>query len=555
MTIHRQKNIISTINKTFPFWGYGFNVFDWRSAVFINSEQAKRLSKIIKLRYNLVITVNRLLIFSLLLPINIFAQQPQPPKPPTFEPIKTGHYYTTVPNHQDNTYQKPQKTVPLGATAQDIINKTHGQGPIYTPNMTPQQRQQANMRYIQQQMANDPAYQLPNKSNTFSQNFNRSQQQKVAEILNEIHPTTNNNRNNAGYYKSPQFKQLTKPYTEALQQLKQQLTNNNISVRNAYYTIENAYGNPYLNKNEFNDLIKQSVEFIKIWLTQNGYSLKDNEALHYGIQKFIGEKLTITIDNPDMVSTPKKTTHLPFFYDYEDFKGEKDFRNYFLTKSLATGSGQCNSLPALYLSLAEGLGAKTYLSFAPQHSFIKYPDNQGNIHSYEPTSNWKISDKWYQDNMFISPKAKANGIYLDTLNSQQVVANSMLDLAFGYMTKYGAADETFIKDCINSSMQYFPKKNNIYAYFVYSSLLARQLEQTLYENNITDLKDVNKVPRAELLYNALLKNEETIKRLGYQDMPEELYQELMQQHEFKGKKQQEQQISGKQKRNLFITTF
>ena len=275
MTIHRQKNIISTINKTFPFWGYGFNVFDWRSAVFINSEQAKRLSKIIKLRYNLVITVNRLLIFSLLLPINIFAQQPQPPKPPTFEPIKTGHYYTTVPNHQDNTYQKPQKTVPLGATAQDIINKTHGQGPIYTPNMTPQQRQQANMRYIQQQMANDPAYQLPNKSNTFSQNFNRSQQQKVAEILNEIHPTTNNNRNNAGYYKSPQFKQLTKPYTEALQQLKQQLTNNNISVRNAYYTIENAYGNPYLNKNEFNDLIKQSVEFIKIWLTQNGYSLKD----------------------------------------------------------------------------------------------------------------------------------------------------------------------------------------------------------------------------------------------------------------------------------------
>ncbi len=302
-------------------------------------------------------------------------------------------------------------------------------------------------------------------------------------------------------------------------------------------------------------MVKQSVEFIKEWLTQNRFKLNDNDALHYGIQKFMSEELTISVNSMDNVSSSKKKTHLPFFYDYEDFKGEQDFRNYFITKSLATGSGQCNSLPALYLSLAEGLGAKTYLSFAPQHSFVKYPDNKGNIHSYEPTSNWKISDKWYEDNMFISPKAKANGIYLDTLNSQQVVANCMLDLAFGYMTKYGAADGVFINDCINTAIQYFPKKNNIYPYFVYSSLLARQLENTLNQNNITDLKDIDKIPMAKQLYNALLKNEEIIKQLGYQDMPEELYQQLMQQHEFKGKQQQEQQISGKEKRDLFITTF
>ena len=29
------------------------------------------------------------------------------------------------------------------------------------------------------------------------------------------------------------------------------------------------------------------------------------------------------------------------------------------------------------------------------HSFIKFPDNNGNIHNYEPTSHFEISDQWY----------------------------------------------------------------------------------------------------------------------------------------------------------------
>ena len=35
---------------------------------------------------------------------------------------------------------------------------------------------------------------------------------------------------------------------------------------------------------------------------------------------------------------------------------------------------------------------KTYLSYAPLHSFIKFPDNGGGIHNYEPTSHFEISD-------------------------------------------------------------------------------------------------------------------------------------------------------------------
>ena len=131
----------------------------------------------------------------------------------------------------------------------------------------------------------------------------------------------------------------------------------------------------------------------------------------------------------------------------------------------------------------------------------------------------------------------------------------MIDLASGYLKKYGAANGEFVNNCIVNAMQYFPKQNNINAYFVYSSLLARQLEMQLAQNNIKDLKDINKSPEAVKLYNALLKNEEVIKQLGYQDTPEPLYEEMMQQQEFKGKKQQENNVSGKEKRNLFVKTY
>ena len=154
--------------------------------------------------------------------------------------------------------------------------------------------------------------------------------------------------------------------------------------------------------------------------------------------------------------------------------------------------------------------------------------------------------------MFVSPQAVKSGIYLDTLNRKQVVANCILDLALGYLQKFGAADGEFVKECVNTSMNYFPQNNNIEAYFIYSSLLSRQLERILNQNNITDLKDIHKLPEAEKLYQALMRNENIIKNLGYQDMPEKRYEELMQQHEFKGKEQEAKNISGKEKRNLFI---
>ena len=381
------------------------------------------------------------------------------------------------------------------------------------------------------------------------------QHQELLQILKEINTDNKINRIDPSYNKSNAFTNDSKNFINAFNTLNDMLTGKKtLSVSKAYFTIESAYGNTYLSEKEYNNTLAQSAKFIKEWLKQNGYNPLKNEDLQYGLQKFMRDTLTVTIKQLDK-NKSTTTTHLPFSYDYEDFKGEQDYRNYFITKCLATGTGQCNSFPGVYLSISEKIGATTYLTFAPQHSFVKYPDSKGMLHGYEPTSNWKISDKWYIEHMGITAKAVKSGIYLNALNNKQIVASCMLDLATGYMNKYGATDGKFITDCINTSMQYYPRKNNIYAYFIKSCLLARQISKLLYANKIKDIKDIGKLPVAKGLYLELLKNEEIIKELGYQDMPESVYLELMKESEFKGRMQQNKYRNTKQKRNLFSTNM
>ncbi|MFZ5551982.1 MAG: hypothetical protein ACOZCO_02615 [Bacteroidota bacterium] len=480
-----------------------------------------------------IVSLVFLTVFSFGFPFDLFAQI-KVPQTPSFN----NQQYGNSPVYSYGTKQ--------GATANDVIRQTYNftPGPVYTPGMTQQEIHQANMIFIRNQMMNDPSYNYALREN--------KQQQELNAILKEIREEEKNLPVSENY-NSESFLSKTKSYHNALHQLKNMLEGKQkISVAAAYFEMESAYGSSYLTKKEYESIIKESADFIKKWLAQNGYDLKSNEALHLGIQKFMGDTLTITSVTVDKTGT-LTTTHFPFSYDFEDFKAEKDFRNYFLTKSLATGSGQCNSLPAIYNVLTEALGAKSYLTFTPHHSFIKYPGDDGKTHNYEPTSNWNISDEWYMDHFFINPRAVQSRIYFDTLNQQQMVANCVIDLAHGYLEKFGAADGKFIFECLKTALPYFPKQNHITAYFIYSSTLARLLDRELKKNNITQFKDISKSPEAEKLYAELMRNEQDIKNLGYQEIPEQLYEQMMQQHEFKGNRQKSTGFNGKEKRSLFTT--
>jgi len=84
-------------------------------------------------------------------------------------------------------------------------------------------------------------------------------------------------------------------------------------------------------------------------------------------------------------------------------------------------------------------------------------------------------------------------------------------------------------------------------------ILARQLEQSMHENGITDINKIDSSPITKNLYIALQNNEAIIKALGFQKMPEGLYEEIMKEQEFKGIQQKERKVYTKEKRNLFIT--
>lgn len=347
---------------------------------------------------------------------------------------------------------------------------------------------------------------------------------------------------------------IFKRFDDALKHLDDMLAGRaELSVADAYYTIESAFGNPYLSREQYHNIIKESVDFIKRWMLENRLDPKDNYSVQYAIQKFMSETLTInnTTQNGEKGASFKPVTHQPFHYDFDDYQGAKDYRNMFVTKCLATGFGQCNSMPIIYLVLAESLGVKAYLSFAPHHSLIKYPDNKGDIINYEPTSNWEISDTWYKDNLFISAKAIETGIYLDTFNRRQVVANCIFDLAVNYMIADGTGNEDFIIKCIRYGTPHFPKNNNLQSLFIYSVHLKTMLQKTMSKYGIARIEDIDRVPEAKKLYREYMGNEVYIDRLGYSDMPAGMYEAMLNQQEFKGKVQQQYKINGKEQRNLF----
>jgi len=230
-------------------------------------------------------------------------------------------------------------------------------------------------------------------------------------------------------------------------------------------------------------------------------------------------------------------------------KVKKDFRNYFVTKAFATGTGQCNSLPIVYLILAEALNVEAFLSYAPH----MYPDNSGTVHSYEPTSHWNISNKWYTEYLFVRSEAKRSGIYLNPLNKQQIIASAMLDLAFGYKRKYGVADGKFINTCIQNAISFFPNESNIQAHFLHSNVLAVKIDRLLQEYKINNIYQAYQIPEIKKLLDALQLNEDKIIQLGYQDMPQGAYEKMMEEYRVKGNIQAKNNTNTKTKKNLFYT--
>jgi regulator of sirC expression with transglutaminase-like and TPR domain len=115
--------------------------------------------------------------------------------------------------------------------------------------------------------------------------------------------------------------------------------------------------------------------------------------------------------------------HKPFAYDLTDPYGLK-IRNKLLTTYLETRSGNCVSMPVLFVILGERIGLKMTLAVAPQHMLVKYTDAaSGKTINLEATSGgWPSRDIWYRQNMSMSDEAIRNGLYMRPLSKREVRA-------------------------------------------------------------------------------------------------------------------------------------
>lgn len=480
-----------------------------------------------------------------LLCTDVCFSQIQTPQPPQFQRYD-GTTNTPMPN--------PYGQVQMGATAEDIMRQNNRNNPYYGYGHDQASIQRASEAWIRSQMANDPAYN-PALRNGVNNKYPLNKQQELFNLLQEIAIQDNNRAANNNNLQDN--RNAVKSYHDALRNLKNMLSGKQrMSVADAYFSMENAYGEAYLTHDEYMGIIRQSADFIRQWMRQHDLNEKDNASINYAVQQFMGEQLTISkpTQTHDGAAAIAAVTHMPFSYDYQDYQADKDHRNFFVTKCLATGMGQCNSMPAVYLVLVEALGGKAYLAVAPQHSLVKYPDSRGNITNYEPTSHWNITNEWYYDNMFISKQAAMHRLYLNPWGGKQIVADIALQLSFGYFRKFGGADSVFLKDCINTAKAYFPQNNNLTVYFNLSNLYGYNLAQAMRKNGINRISDIAKSTEAQKQYAQWKANEDYIEQLGYQDQPRDMYEEMMKYHEFRGKVQTDRQLDGKHKRSLFIQT-
>lgn len=320
------------------------------------------------------------------------------------------------------------------------------------------------------------------------------------------------------------------------------MNNDSFSVTRAIFLIENAFFEDELSYEKFVKAIQKKVDVCREIIRAEKLNPNDNLAKNYAIQKLFSGGATI-YNKKTKAWQPVK----PFFYDFEDYRGEKDWTKMFVTNLLQTGKGQCHSLPWLYNILTEQLGATAWLSTAPDHCYIKFPSNNGNIYNFETTQGKIVSDQAIVMSGYITPTAIKNKVYMDTLNRQRQLADLLVDLVQGYREKikgYDAFTESIINQILNID------SNNIKALMMKADIKSFQFEDAANKVGRPPISRLAEYPEVYKLYQSRNDLYAQIDNSGYQAMPAEVYQKWLQSLKREQQKQESKELQEEIKRML-----
>jgi len=309
-------------------------------------------------------------------------------------------------------------------------------------------------------------------------------------------------------YSKPYEDTLTrKNYDSAFKCLNVLLASNG-DFKQAVFNVENAYFSNSLNKEKFDRPIEDLILLARNWQKQNNLkSYKYPDSTNF---KMNASLYAILKDTIKVITADKQAySFLPFSYDFEDFSGAGNWSNMFVSKLLITRKGNCHSLPYLYKILADELGATCWLSFAPNHIYIKNRCQKVGWYNTELTSGEFPIDAWIATSGYVPVDAIRSGIYMDTLSNQQAIAQCVLDLAKGYEFQTKNYEDGFILKCCDLTLQYHPAN-------VQAILLKAETLKHVYENASSKSAAPATYQQMEALYANLFE-------LGYREMPEKMY--------------------------------
>lgn len=305
---------------------------------------------------------------------------------------------------------------------------------------------------------------------------------------------------------------------------------NNFSITKAIYLTESAWHDDPPPFEHFEKEIKLYAETVKQLLQKEGLNAQNNSAINYGVQKLYKQ------NNTWHDKRTGKTYHVSKLgYDFKDYMGEKEWSSMFVDKLLRTGSGQCHSLPLLYLCIIEQLKGKAYLSLSPNHSFIQYFGTNGKRYDFETTNGNHVNESWLLQSTYVSSIALANKTYLDTLSSRQLFAQILADLLMGYRDRLGYDESA---DTILQKIQQVDPGNMV-AMLMQANLLSYEFAQKLHHLGNPPPSELNQHPDLEQAYNKMHAAYRRIDATGYQEMPPDVYQAWLQSMQQEEQKQQD----------------
>lgn len=342
----------------------------------------------------------------------------------------------------------------------------------------------------------------------------QSQRQNSYSQLEELYNELNHSPIS---YQLPDLNSLkgTEYFEAALLEINEMLIGKRpLDLKKAVFIVENAYFENKLDYKQFENSIKNAVDVCQLKMVEYKLSEIDDFIKNVTIFNYISDTTSVKLSGQE-----KTLTHYPIKYDFNDYSGTNNWSNMFVSKLMATNSGQCHSMPLYYLILAQELGAKSFMSYSPNHSFVRFKSQKGNWYNAELTCGAIISDVAILESGYVKTEAIKSGIYMDTLSVRETVACMINTLANGYARKYG--HDSFVKKCADTVLKHYP--NQLNALMLESNWQTQTIMYIAKQKGNPKRDVLIQDPRAKIEFEKMHKVYSQIDALGYEFMPEEHY--------------------------------